>query len=70
MSVDGIYSTYSLNNGESWSDIKLFNEIYNYSFTQFIFKSNSNKDEHLNAPKFYSYTNSLKLLGTKININQ
>ncbi len=52
------------------NDIKLFNEIYNYSFTQFIFKSNSNKDEHLNAPKFYSYTNSLKLLGTKININQ
>lgn len=67
MEYNHLYTTYSLNNGENWSNIKLFNEIYNYSFTQFIFKSN-NKDEYLNAPKFYSYTNSLKLLGTKINI--
>lgn len=65
-----LYSTHSLNNGESWSNIQLFNESYNYSFTQFIFKSNYNKDEYLNAPKFYSYTNSLKLLGTKINISK
>ena len=70
MEYNHLYSTCSLNNGESWTDIKLFNEIYNYSFTQFIFKSNANKDELLNAPKFYSYTNSLKLLGTKIDINQ
>lgn len=64
-----LYTTYSLNNGESWCNIKLFNETYNYPFTQFIFKSNSNKDEYLNSSKFYSYTNSLKLLGTKINLS-
>ena len=69
MEYNHLYTTYSLNNGESWSNIKLFNETYNYNFTQFIFKSNSNKDEYLNAPKFYSYNNALELLGTKINIS-
>lgn len=65
-----LYSTYSIDNGDNWNEIKLCIDSFNSSFTQFLFKSNFNNDKYLNAPKLYSYENSLILLGANINLYQ